>query len=198
MLIHVCEGRALSIVRGAPDHNGFEAWRLLHRWCQPKTRSRGLALLNEILGLDFGSKGATPKDSTIVVVHVDDLLSVGKRESLDNFFVQLAGTLKLKRVEFIDTGKSVLFLGDHVTKYKDRIAYVDNMMVQTGIRSKRRQRAARRTRDRDVSVSRGRSRPPDSQITIQSGLRQRIPSSFRPDALRTKTDESPISFLQLF
>ena len=56
LFVHLCEGRALAIVRGAPDHNGLEAWRLLHEWCQPKTRSRGLALLNEILGWDFGSK----------------------------------------------------------------------------------------------------------------------------------------------
>ena len=56
LLIHLCEGRAWAIVRGAPDHNGLEAWRLLHEWYQPKTRSRGLALLNEILGWDFGSK----------------------------------------------------------------------------------------------------------------------------------------------
>ena len=46
----------MAIVRGAPDHNGLEAWRLLHEWYQPKTRSRGLALLNEILGWDFGTK----------------------------------------------------------------------------------------------------------------------------------------------
>ena len=56
LLIHLCEGRALALVRGAPDHNGLEAWRLLHEWYQPKTRSRGLALLNEIVGWDFGSK----------------------------------------------------------------------------------------------------------------------------------------------
>ena len=56
LLTHLCEGRALAIVRGAPDHNGLEAWRLLHEWYQPKTRSRCLALLNEILGWDFGTK----------------------------------------------------------------------------------------------------------------------------------------------
>ena len=28
LLIHLCEGRALAIVRGKPDHNGLEAWRL--------------------------------------------------------------------------------------------------------------------------------------------------------------------------
>ena len=56
LLIHMCEGRALGIVGGALDHNGLEAWRPLHEWYQPKTRSRCLALLNEILGWDFGSK----------------------------------------------------------------------------------------------------------------------------------------------
>ena len=45
-------------------------------------------------------KGVTHKDTIIVVVHVDDLLSVGKRKHIDNFFVQLEKTLKLKRVEF--------------------------------------------------------------------------------------------------
>ena len=56
LLIHLCEGRALAIVRGAPDHNDLEAWRLLHEWYQPRTRSRSLALLNEIFGWDFGTK----------------------------------------------------------------------------------------------------------------------------------------------
>ena len=56
LLTHLCEGRALTIVRGAPGHNGPEAWRQLHECYQPKTRSRGLALLNEILGWDFGTK----------------------------------------------------------------------------------------------------------------------------------------------
>ena len=50
----------------------------------------------------------THKDTIIVVVHVDDLLSVEKRKHLDNFFVQLEKTLKLKRVEFIENGKSVV------------------------------------------------------------------------------------------
>ena len=34
-------------------------------------------------------KGVSNKDTIIVVVHVDDLLSSGKRKHLDNFFVQL-------------------------------------------------------------------------------------------------------------
>ena len=44
LLIHLCEGRALGIVRGAPDHDGLEAWRLLHEWYQPKTRSSGFGV----------------------------------------------------------------------------------------------------------------------------------------------------------
>ena len=41
----------------------------------------------------FVKKGVTHKD-TIVVVHVDDLLSVGKRKHLDNSFVQLEKTFE--------------------------------------------------------------------------------------------------------
>ena len=76
-----------------------------------------------------------------MVVHVDDLLSGGKRKHLDNFFVQLEKTLKLKRVEYIENGKSVLFLGDYITKFKDKItlkskdAYVDNMLAMLGMES---------------------------------------------------------------
>ena len=60
---------------------------------------------------------------------------------LDNFFVQLEKTLKLKRVEFIEIGKSVLFLGDYITKFKDKItlkskdANVDNMLAMLGMES---------------------------------------------------------------
>ena len=89
----------------------------------------------------FVKKGVSHKDTIIVVVHVDDLLSVGKRKHLDNFFVQLKKTLKLKRVEFIENGKSVLFFGDYITKLKDKItlkskdAYVDNMLTLMGMES---------------------------------------------------------------
>ena len=61
------------------------------------------------------------------------------QKHLDNFFVQLEKKLKLKRVEFIESGKSVLFLGDYNTKFKDKItlkskdAYVDNMLAMMGI-----------------------------------------------------------------
>ena len=85
-------------------------------------------------------KGVSHKDTIIVVVHVDDLLSVGKRKHRDNF-VQLEKTLKLKRVEFIENGKSVLFLGDYITKFKDKItlksknAYVDTMLTLMGMES---------------------------------------------------------------
>ena len=83
----------------------------------------------------FVKKGSTPKDSIIVVVHVDDLLSVGKREKLDRYFAQLAETLKIKHIEYIENGKPVLFLGDYITKYKDKITlkskdtYVDNLLT---------------------------------------------------------------------
>ena len=87
----------------------------------------------------FVKKGVSHKDTIIVIVHVDDLLSVGKRKHLDNFFAQLEKTLKLKRVEFIEHGKSVLFYGDCITKFEDKItlkskdAYVDNMLAMLGM-----------------------------------------------------------------
>ena len=57
LLIHLCEERALAIIRGAPDHCGLEAWRLLHECYQPKPRSRGfgVAELNSWMG--FRSQG---------------------------------------------------------------------------------------------------------------------------------------------
>ena len=76
-----------------------------------------------------------------MVVHVDGLLSVGKRKHPDNFFVQLEKTLKLKRAEVTENGKSVLFLGDYVTKFKDKITlkskdtYVDNILTMLGMES---------------------------------------------------------------
>ena len=78
-----------------------------------------------------------------MLVHVDDLLSVGKRKHLDNFFVQLEKTLKNKRVGFRENGKSVLFLGDCITKFNDKItlnskgAYVDNMLTMLGMESRK-------------------------------------------------------------
>ena len=89
----------------------------------------------------FVKKGVTHKDTIIVVVHVDDLPSVGKRKHLDNFFVQLEKTLKLKLIEFIENGKSVLFLSDYITKFKDKITLkskdtcVDNMLTMLGMES---------------------------------------------------------------
>ena len=96
----------------------------------------------------FVKKGVTYKDTIIVVVHVDDLLSLGKRKHLDNFFVQLEKTLKLKRVELIKNGKSVLFLGDYITKFKDKSTfkskdtYVDNMLTMLGMESWRKESVA--------------------------------------------------------
>ena len=46
--------------------------------------------------------------------------------------------MKLKRVEFIEKGKSVLFLGEYITKFQDKLtlkskdAYVDKMLAILG------------------------------------------------------------------
>ena len=87
----------------------------------------------------FVKKGVSLKHTIIVVV--DEVLSVGKRKHLDNFIVKLEKTFKLKRVEFIENGKSVLFLDDNITKFKDQItlkskgAHVDNMLMMLGMES---------------------------------------------------------------
>ena len=66
---------------------------------------------------------------------------LGSEKHLDNFVVQHEKTFKLKRVEFIENGKSVLFLGDYNTKFKDKItlkskdAYADNMLTMMGMES---------------------------------------------------------------
>ena len=44
LLIHLCEGRALAIVRGAPDHSGLEAWRLLRELDISRKRGQGVWL----------------------------------------------------------------------------------------------------------------------------------------------------------
>ena len=64
----------------------------------------GFERLESELGC-FVKQGVSHKDTIIVVVRVDDLLSVGKCKHIDNLFVQL--------VEFIVDDKSVLFLGDY-------------------------------------------------------------------------------------
>ena len=110
----------------------------------------------------FVKKGVSHKDTFIVVVNVDDLLSVGKRKHLDNSGgVKLEKTLKLKRVEFIENGKSVLFLGEYTIKFKDKItlkskgAYVDNMLTMLGMEMRRLKRVLRhieRTRDMHLEL----------------------------------------------
>ena len=69
----------------------------------------------------FAKKRIIHKDTINVVVHEDDLPSVRKGKHLDNFFVQLEKTLKLKRVEFVEIGNSELFLGGYIKKFKDKI-----------------------------------------------------------------------------
>ena len=64
---------------------------------------------------------------------------LGTEKHLDNFFVQLEKTLKLKRVEFIEIGNSVLFLRDYIKKFKDKITLkskdtcVDIMVTMLGM-----------------------------------------------------------------
>ena len=57
LLIHLCEGRALAIVRGAPDHNGLEAWRLLHEWYQPKNEIKGFGVAERNSWMGFRNQG---------------------------------------------------------------------------------------------------------------------------------------------
>ena len=120
----------------------------------------------------FVKKGATHKDTIIVVVHVDDLLSVGKRKHLllcatgENVETQAC-------VVHFENGKSVLFLGDYITKFNDKFtvkskdACVDNVFAMLGMESckststpmvrkdvcgKRRPRDAGMLKCRDVSA----------------------------------------------
>ena len=48
LLAGLTRGRAQTLVRSIPDSNGYEAWRQLHASLQPKTKTRGLALLSAI------------------------------------------------------------------------------------------------------------------------------------------------------
>ena len=102
--------------------------------------------------------------------------------------------LKLKRVEFIEHGKSVLFLGDYITKFKDKItlkskgAYVDNMLTMLGTESckptstpmVRKECAANgdeeMLRRRDVSVSCG-HRDVIQETPFRLALRGKVPGN---------------------
>ena len=77
----------------------------------------------------FVKKGATPKDSIIVVVHVDDLLSVVKREKLDRFFAQLAETLKIKHIQYIENDKPVLSWA--ITSQSTRTRKLSRVRIRT-------------------------------------------------------------------
>ena len=128
-----------------------------------------------------------------MVVHVDDLLSVGKREKLDNFLRAAGRNAEDQAYRVHQNCKSVLFLGDYVTKYKDKVTlksknkYVENMLTMLsmegckptdtdgaeGICSKRRVRAARRARGRDISVSCGHL-DVFQEISFRSALRGEV------------------------
>ena len=55
-LIMLCEDSALRIVRSTSGDNGYEAYRLLSRRFDPRSKSRSLARLNAILTYEFGAK----------------------------------------------------------------------------------------------------------------------------------------------
>ena len=68
------------------------------RWWQDQFEKTMLELGFERLESEpgcFVKRGVSHKDTIIVVVHVDGLLSFGKRKHLDNFVVQFEKTLKL-------------------------------------------------------------------------------------------------------
>ena len=120
----------------------------------------------------FVKKGATHKDTIIVVVHVDDLLIVGKRKHLllcatgENVETQAC-------VVHFKNGESVLFLGDYITKFNDKFQSQEQGCVcgqrardaghgelqvdkhtdgAKGVCGKRRPRDAGRLKGRDVSA----------------------------------------------
>merc|ERR1712194_947669 len=64
MLVHTCEGRALSLVKGVRESHGLEAWRRMCEWYQPRSGARGLGLLTDILNWDFGTKDEFPQKLT--------------------------------------------------------------------------------------------------------------------------------------
>ena len=70
LLCQLMRNRPLHLVRGVPDHNGLEAWRVLMNDMQPPTRQRALALIQSLNKLKFdGSKSITeqlPQFETLV------------------------------------------------------------------------------------------------------------------------------------
>ena len=49
LLVQVCAGRALALLRIVPDNNGLEAWRVMCREYEPKVAARTTAMLSAIL-----------------------------------------------------------------------------------------------------------------------------------------------------
>ena len=49
LLVQVCAGRALALLRIVPNNNGLEAWRVMCRESEPKVAARTAAMLSAIL-----------------------------------------------------------------------------------------------------------------------------------------------------
>eukprot|EP00972_Heterocapsa_arctica_P020157 2975495-Heterocapsa_arctica.AAC.1 len=49
ILVQVCAGRSLAILRAVPESNGLEAWRRLHQEYEPASAARAAAMLSALL-----------------------------------------------------------------------------------------------------------------------------------------------------
>eukprot|EP00435_Cladocopium_sp_Y103_P017353 s850_g4.t1 len=59
LLASLLRGRLLTVLRGVPDNNGYEALRQLVMQCQPTSRNRSLGILNALMSWkEFDMKGA--------------------------------------------------------------------------------------------------------------------------------------------
>ena len=59
LLALLLRGRLLTVLRGIPENNGYEALRQLVMQCQPTSRNRSLGILNALMSWkEFDMKGA--------------------------------------------------------------------------------------------------------------------------------------------
>ena len=59
LLASLLRGRLLTVLRGIPENNGYEALRQLVMQCQPTSRNRSLGILNALMSWkEFDMKGA--------------------------------------------------------------------------------------------------------------------------------------------
>ena len=53
MLLLSCAGGVMEVVENVPDVEGHEAWRRLHRACDPRSRGRCAGMLFDIMSHVF-------------------------------------------------------------------------------------------------------------------------------------------------